>query len=382
MARVKPLNIGIIGCGNISAAYLELASLFRPIRMVACADLDPAAAEARASQYGIKALSVERLLESDAVDIVVNLTIPAAHYGVSRAAIDSGKHVYSEKPFVLSLKEGRDLARRAQRKGVRIGSAPDTFLGGAHQQARHLLDQGKIGRVTSGTAHVLGPGMEHWHPNPDFFFQPGAGPILDIGPYYITNLIQLIGPVRRVVAISATPQEFRTIASQPRAGEKIRVETPTTIHAILEFHSGAVVTLGASWDVKHHGHANMELYGESGTLYVPDPNFFGGDVRLTLQDKPVKRLPSFQHPLAVANQEHPNGAMANYRTVGLADMAAAIVEDRPHRCSLELALHAVEVMVSILKSGDTGKSVAMTTRCDRPEPLSRAQARKLLAKGK
>ena len=223
-------------------------------------------------------------------------------------------------------------------------------------------------------------GMEHWHPNPDFFFQPGAGPVLDIGPYYITNLIQLIGPVKRVTALAATPQKQRTIVQWPRNGEKVPVNTPTTIHAVLEFENGAVVTLNASWDVWAHGHAPMELYGEKGTVFVPDPNFFGGTVSYTEGAKPVKKLPAWNHPFGVPNQKHSQGMMANYRTAGLADMALAIEAGRPHRCSMELALHAVDVMTAILKAAETGKFVAMQTSCERPAALGPKDAKALLAK--
>ena len=372
------LGVGVIGCGNISAAYFSLAPLFRGIEMRACADLDRKMAQARAGEFGLRAESVEGLLASDDIDIIVNLTIPAAHYEVSKAALDAGKHVYSEKPFVLSVKEGLDLKKRAQRKGLRIGSAPDTFLGGAHQLARHLIDSGRVGRITGGTCTVMSHGMEHWHPNPDFFFLPGAGPVLDVGPYYVTNLIQLVGPVTRVAAFSSTPAKERTITSKPRRGEKIPVRTPTTIHAVLEFANGAIVTLNASWDVWDHGHQPMELYGEGGTLHLPDPNFFGGEVRFTKADRPGK-APAFEHPFSVPNQKHGEGMMANYRTVGLADMALAIQQDRPHRCSLDLALHAVDVMTGILEAGETGKVVTLKTSCERPQALSVADARKMLA---
>ena len=374
----RQLGVGVIGCGNISAAYMRLAPMFRGMEMRACADLDRAAAEVRAKEFGLRSQSVDELLSSPDIDIVVNLTIPAAHYVVSNAALDAGKHVYSEKPFVLSVREGKTLAQKAARKNLRVGSAPDTFLGGAHQHARHLIDSGAIGKVTSGTAFVMNHGMEHWHPNPDFFFKPGAGPVLDIGPYYITNLVQLIGPIKRVVALSSTPAKTRTISSEPRKGAKIAVETPTTLQSLLEFENGAAIMFGSSWDVWNHGHANMELYGEKGTLYVPDPNFFGGQVRLTKDAVPVKRMRKFDHPFYRPNQKHSSGMLANYRASGLSDMAIAILNDRPHRCSLELALHVVDVMTAILRSAETGKFVAMTTRCERPEPLTIREARALL----
>ena len=220
----KKLGVGVIGCGNISTTYLGLAPLFRGIEMRACADINMDAARARAKEYKVRAETVDNLLKSDDIDIVVNLTIPAVHYDVSKQVLDAGKHVYSEKPFVLSVKEGLDLKKRAEKKNLRVGSAPDTFLGGAHQLARNLIDSGKLGRITSGTCHVMSHGMEHWHPNPDFFFQPGGGPILDLGPYYISNLVQLIGPVKQVAALATIPAKERTISSKPRAGERIPVD--------------------------------------------------------------------------------------------------------------------------------------------------------------
>ncbi len=277
----ETLGIGVIGCGNISAAYMRLAPIFKGIEMRACADLNAEAAKSRAEEFGLRAESIDGLLGSDDIDIIVNLTVPNAHFPVSKQILEAGKHSYSEKPFVLTLEEGAELARIAAEKGLRVGSAPDTFLGGAHQLARHLVDSGAVGKVTSGTCFVQSPGMEMWHPNPDFFFQEGGGPILDLGPYYISNLVQLLGPVKRVTAMSSSASEYRTITSQPRHGEKIKVETPTTIHAIMQFHSGAQITFGSSWDVWQHGHSNMELYGQTGTLHVPDPNFFGGEVRIT-----------------------------------------------------------------------------------------------------
>jgi len=377
----KTLGVGIMGCGNISAAYMSLSKHFKGIEVRACADMMPAAAQARADEFGLRAETPEGLLKASDIDLVVNLTIPAAHYEVSRRVLDAGKHVYSEKPFVLTLAEGKDLAKAAQKKGLRVGSAPDTFMGGSHQLARHLIDSGAVGKIVSGTCHVMSHGMEHWHPNPDFFFKPGAGPVLDIGPYYVTNLIQLIGPVKRVVAMSSTPSPTRTITSKPRFGEKIAVETPTTIHAILEFGNGALITMGASWDVWQHGHTPMELYGENGTLHVPDPNFFGGEVRVTKEREPAE-LPKWDHALGVPNQQHPQGMVANWRTAGLADMALGIIEGRPHRCSLELATHAVDVMTSILKSGETGRPVEIKTTCERPEALGPKEAKALLAKKK
>ncbi|MBQ2261280.1 MAG: Gfo/Idh/MocA family oxidoreductase [Loktanella sp.] len=369
------LGVGIIGCGNISTAYLKLAPLFKALRLVAVADINMDAARARAAEFNIRADSVADLLKAPDIDVVVNLTIPAVHFAVTKQILEAGKHAYSEKPLVLTLAEGEELRNLAAAKNLRIGSAPDTFLGGAHQQARAAIDAGDVGRIIGGTCHVMSHGMEAWHPNPDFFFQPGAGPVLDIGPYYITNLIQLIGPVKSVAALATATFADRTIGNGARLGEKVPVDTPTNIHALLEFANGATVTLGASWDICAHRHANMELYGETGSLFIPDPNFFGGTVEVGRQDTDITPLPEWDHPFGIANQD----AHANYRCAGLADMAAAIAEGREHRCNIDLAVHAVDVMTAILRAGAERRFVDLTTTCDRPASLSPDEARALLA---
>ena len=374
----RELGVGILGCGNISTTYFSLAPLFKGIEVRACADINVNAAEAKAEEFNVRAETVEELLADDEIDVIVNLTIPAAHYAVSKAILEAGKHVYSEKPLVLSLEEGEELRRIAREKGLSVGCAPDTFLGGAHQLARDYIDKGGIGRITSGACYVMGPGMEMWHPNPDFFFLPGGGPILDMGPYYIANLINLIGPVKRVGAMTSMATATRTISSQPRSGETIEVKTPTTVQALLEFESGATVTLSASWDVWSHRHANMELYGTEGSIYVPDPNFFGGPVEVSGRDKDIRALEGWDHPFGIDNQEHPHAMVANYRTAGLADMAMALIEGRDARCSLDRALHAVDVMTSILKSGEERRFVALSTTCTQPAALGIEEARALL----
>lgn len=374
------LNVGIVGCGNISAAYLRLAPLFQALQVTAVADLNMDAAKARAEEYDVAAMGVEDLMGSDKVDVIVNLTIPDAHFAVSKQALEAGKHVYSEKPLVLSLTEGEALRTLADEKGLRVGSAPDTWMGGAHQLARAKIDAGLIGDVVAGTCHVMSHGMEHWHPNPDFFFLPGAGPIFDLGPYYITNLIQLIGPVKRVASLATSATPTRTIRTEgPRQGEEIPVRTPTNVHALLDFENGATITFSASWDVWAHRHANMELYGLEGSLFVPDPNFFGGTVEHAGRDGEIAPLEEWEHPFGKPNQEHPKmGPLANYRTAGLADMAQAIVEGRPHRCSLDVAVHAVDVMDSILTAGASGNWINLSTTCERPAALNTADAATLM----
>ena len=374
----KELGVGILGCGNISTTYFKLSPLFKGLKVLACADINMDAARLRAEEYQVKAQTVDELLANDELDVIVNLTIPDAHFPISKRILEAGKHVYSEKPLVLTLEQGEELRRIAKEKGLAVGCAPDTFLGGAHQLARKFIDDGGIGRITSGTCHVMSPGMEMWHPNPDFFFLPGGGPILDLGPYYIANLINLIGPVKRVGAMTSMASETRTITSQPRNGETIPVKTPTTIQALLEFVSGATVTVTASWDVWSHRHANMELYGTEGSLYVPDPNFFGGVVEASGRDKEIKPLADWAHPFGIANQESPSGARANYRTAGLADLAASLIDGRDARCSLDRTLHGVDVMTSILKSGAENRFIDLTTTCTQPAALGIEEAQALL----
>jgi len=377
----KVYGVGIMGAGNISTAYLKLAPLFRNLDVRAIADIMPEAAKRQADAFHVQAQTPDELLKNSEIDVIVNLTVPAAHYSVSKDIVSAGKHAYSEKPFVLSVEDGKQLKKLADERGLKVGSAPDTFLGGVHQQARQIIDSGKVGRIASGTMHVLSRGMEHWHPNPDFFFQPGGGPILDLGPYYITDLISLVGPIKRVTAFTGSANAERTITTpdSPLRGTKIKVGTPTTIHAVLEFHNGAIITLGASWDVFSHGHHNIELYGTEGSLYVPDPNFFSGDLIIADKEGVKETVAPWDHPLGKPNWERPNGpAFANYRAAGLADMMDTIETGKQARCGLDVALHAVDVMLSILEAGETGKVVTLSTYCERPAALGPDEARLLL----
>jgi predicted dehydrogenase len=373
------LGIGIIGCGNISTSYLKLAPLFRGLEVRAVADMNLPAAQARAAEFNVKAQSVDDLLANIDIDVVINLTIPGAHYAVTKSILEAGKHAYSEKPLVLTLEEGVALRDLAASKGLSVGCAPDTFLGGAHQQARALIDEGKLGVITTGCAAIQGHGPESWHPSPDFFYLPGAGPIMDMGPYYIANLINLLGPVRRVGALTSSAAPTRVIGSGDKAGQEIAVKTPSNIQALLEFHSGATISFSASWDVWHHKRNHFELYGTEGTLYVPDPNFFGGPLEIAGRDGVAQPVAAWDHPFGVINQTgHHGEALANYRTAGMADMVLAITEGRDARCSLERTLHGVDVMTACLASGHTGEFVTLTTTCTRPMALGPDQARALL----
>lgn len=376
----KTFGVGIMGAGNISSAYLKLAPLFKGLEVRAVADILPAAAQKRADEFGVKAQTPDELLGNSEIDVIVNLTIPSTHYSVSMDIVSAGKHAYSEKPFVLSLEEGMALKKAADDRGLQVGSAPDTFLGGAHQQARQIIDSGQLGKIMSGTMHVMSRGMEHWHPNPDFFFQPGAGPILDLGPYYVTDLIHLLGPVKRLSAFTNMARTEREVTAEgPYKGTFVKVGTPTTIHGVLEFVSGAIITIGASWDVAAHGHHNIELYGTDGSIFVPDPNFFGGDLVTANIAGERSNVTPWDHPFGKANQGlDTDQPRANYRAAGLADMMASIEGGYRARCGLDVALHAVDVMTSLLKAGESGQVLTLSTTCERPLALTPAGAAALL----
>ncbi|MBB4000216.1 Gfo/Idh/MocA family protein [Aureimonas pseudogalii] len=357
---MKPVGIGIIGCGNISAAYLKAARSFPILDIRALSDARPEAAEARAAEFGGVARSVAEILADPEIEIVLNLTIPAAHVDVGLQIIEAGKHAYSEKPLGIDYRDARRLSDAAAAKGLRLGSAPDTFLGGAHQAARAFVDAGHLGQPIGGTAFFMCPGHERWHPDPGFYYKRGGGPMLDMGPYYITDLVNLLGPVARVAGLSPEPRRARTIASEPKKGETIEVEVPTHVAGAIQFANGAVVTMAMSFDVAAHRHLPLEIYGTEGSLVVPDPNYFGGEV--SFRAKGDTDWSPVEVTLPYAD--------GNHRSLGLADMAAAIRADRPHRASGELALHVLEVMEAFGRSSETGRFVEIETAPGRPAPLS------------
>lgn len=355
---MTPLTVGIIGTGNISDAYLGAAPSFPILRIIACADANTDVATAKATQWGIKALSVAALLADPHIDIVLNLTTPQHHVPVGLQALAAGKHVYAEKPLAVSLADGLRLADAAKQSGLRVGSAPDTFLGGAHQTGRHAVDAGAIGTVVAGSAHMMVAGHERWHPNPDFYYQPGGGPMLDMGPYYLTCLINLLGPVRAVSGMQSTPRQTRNIGSGPRMGQSFAVAVPTHVSALLDFANGAQITLTTSFDVWKHGHNHIELYGSEGSMIIADPNQFQGNIQVSEKSGDWAVLP----------QIHAYG-QANHRILGLADMAHAIAENRPHRAGLDLALHVLEVMEAIGVAAISGIQQTMIYGCNRPAAL-------------
>jgi predicted dehydrogenase len=380
MVVLAPMRVGLVGCGNISDIYLQNARRFRDIVFTACADINAEAAKRQAERYAIHGRSVNDLLKSDDVDIVLNLTIPEAHAQVSLQAIDAGKHVYSEKPLATAVAEGVALVAAAQARELRLGAAPDTVLGAGVQEARALIDAGSIGKPLTGLAAVMSHGMEHWHPNPGFFFRVGAGPVFDMGPYYLSALVTLLGPVASVQAMGQIGFDERIVTTPGSQlhGQSIKVETLTNVHALLDFASGAHVTFMASWDVWKHGVPPIELHGEKASLRLPDPNWFGGDLLIAWQNEEWRTLHTDEKTFGVKNWPKAEPKFANDRGLGLADMARAIVDSRPHRASGAIALHVLAVMAGILEAANGGRRVAIAPACERPSSLGETEAKGLL----
>lgn len=354
---VPPFGIGVIGCGNISNQYLRHLTAFPDLAVVICADLEAARAKAQAAAYGVPAWgSPADALAHPGVQLIVNLTIPAAHAEVSATAIAAGKHVWSEKPLTLDVAGGRGLLAAADAAGVRVGCAPDTVLGAGLQSARRLIDSGAIGTPLSALALLQGPGPQSWHPDPEFLFAPGAGPLFDLGPYYLSVLAVLFGPALRVAAVGRRPSESRVIGSGPRAGTEFAVAVPTHVAALAEYAAGQAASLLFSWDSPLRRAGFVEITGTEATLALPDPNGFGGDLRVRgAGDDDWTVIPA-------------EGATAG-RGTGVVDMVRAIRAGAPHRASGELALHVLEMMTAIERSAVSGAFEPVESHFDTPAPL-------------
>ncbi|GAB2723658.1 Gfo/Idh/MocA family protein [Arthrobacter bambusae] len=352
----KPIKVGIIGCGAIIAQYLKNFRRLEAIDLVAVADLDPARAQAVADSYdGVRAVTVDELLAADDVELVLNLTIPAAHAPIALKAIAAGKSVYGEKPLAATTAEARQVLDAAREAGVVVGCAPDTVLGTGIQTARKAIDDGLIGTPISATATMVTPGHERWHPNPDFYYQPGGGPLLDMGPYYVSALVTLLGPVVSVIGAASHTRNTRTIGSGPREGEVIPVTIDSHVTGVLVHASGALSTLVMSFDAVKTKSANIEIHGAAGSLVVPDPNHFDGDVQLfTLGTDSWQTLPVSA------------GYIDSGRGFGIADLAATPAGAEP-RAGGQLAFHALEVMESVLASAHNGSAVSIESTVARPD---------------
>ncbi|MFI6692944.1 Gfo/Idh/MocA family protein [Streptomyces sp. NPDC050433] len=355
----EPLRIGMVGAGKISGAYLKTFERLDAVRLTAVTDLDAGRAEAVAAQVPGVAVagSVAELTGRPDVDAVLNLTVPAVHAEVARAALDAGKHVYGEKPLAMTREEADSLLATASDRGLRVGCAPDTVLGTGVQTARGAVDDGLIGTPVAATAFMTTPGHERWHPDPEFYYRPGGGPLLDMGPYYLSALVHLLGPVGRVTAAASRSRPERTIGSGPRAGERFDTEVETHVTGLLEHAGGALTTLVMSFDIHAARLPRIEVHGTEGSLSVPDPNGFDGPVELHRAGGEWERLP-------VSGGYRDAG-----RGTGLADLATSLTEDRPHRASGELARHVLDVMLTLLDAAREGVWLPVRSDCARPEAV-------------
>lgn len=355
----RPIGVGVIGAGFISSIYLRnLTTRWEHVRVVGVADLMPDRAVTRAEEFGVAALTVDELLAHPDIDLVLNLTIPAAHATVCFQAIEAGKSVYTEKPLTLDREEGRRLQDAARERGVQIGCAPDTFLGAGLQTVRRLLDAGAIGEPVAFRARMTTHGHESWHPDPAFYYQPGAGPMLDMGPYYVTAIAALLGPARRVSSMARATFPKRTITSEPKRGQAIEVNTPTHFEAILELESGVLGTLMTTFDLWDPEHCAFTIYGSEGSIRLPDPNTFGGPIQIlhggeeTWQSVPLDP-----------------GYDTDTRGIGVADLAHALRTGEPARASGDLGFHTLDVMLATLESAEQGRSIEITSTIKRPAPI-------------
>ncbi len=361
---MKPIRVGVVGCGFISAIYFQNLTKFEAVEVAACADLDPALSKAVAEKYpGIRALTTEELLADSSIDIVLNLTQPKFHHQVMKSGVAAGKHVYGEKPLSVEFEDAAELMTLANAAGVRVGCAPDTFLGAGIQTCRQVIDSGAIGEPIGATAFFTSHGVENWHPAPGFYYERGGGPMLDMGPYYLTALVNLLGPAKSVSGSARISFPERTITSEPLNGTKIEVETPTHISGTVDFASGAIATVLTTFDTWGANLPFIEIYGSEGSLSVPNPNNFGDPVQILTRPTGSRSKNEWE------DVPYSRPFSKNSRGLGVADMAASIAADEPHRASGSLALHVLETLHAFTWSSDSGRRFDLTTTCDRPAPL-------------
>ena len=361
------MKVGIIGCGNIADIYFSNSKrYFNNFQIVACADIKNEAAKNYAEKYGVKQLSVDQILSNKEIELIINLTIPDVHFEVSKSILESGKHSYSEKPLSIKLEHGVELVDLGNSKGLYVGCAPDTFLGAGIQEAKKIIDQNEIGKINLGSISMGVAGHEIWHPNPDFYYKYGGGPILDMGPYYFTALVNLLGPAKNVFTQSRTVYQKRVIGSGDRQGQEIEVEIPTTLVSQIEFQNGALIDSFFSFDVWKHSKNHIELYGDKGSINIPDPNMFGGDI-LVCKSKngDWENIDTKNNNLGKINiknkseKANESPGIANYRGIGVSETVDAIKNNRLNRCSGELSLHVLDILDSIITSSKKNKKIEL-----------------------
>ena len=384
----KIFKVGLIGCGHISETYFRAEKYFNNIKIVKCADINFDNAKKCAKNYKIKAVTVKELLQDKEVEIILNLTIPKAHYQVAKQALTNGKHVYSEKPLAINFKDGQELIKISKRKKLYIGNAPDTFLGGGMQKSKELIEKKIIGNINLGNAIFAFPGVQSYHPNPEpWFAKREGGPVIDMGPYYLTALVNLLGPARKVTGSVVNGVKRRTIGIGPRKNRTFKVECPTTYLSTIEFENGTVISLTLSFDVIAHQRNHIELYGEKGSMIVPDPNMFGGSVYICKQlGDPWKEHKTNKMSLGKINirsqssRANESATNANYRGAGLSEMAYCIENKKIHKCNGDLSLHVLDIIDSMMRASVTGISQKIKTKCKKPNRFTEQEIKKILKK--
>ena len=382
----KIFKVGLIGCGHIAETHFRAHKYFNNFKIIKCADIKDNASKKCANIYGIKALSVKKLLEDKEIEIILNLTIPKAHYEVAKKALLHNKHVYSEKPMAINLNNGKELLKIAKRKKLYIGNAPDTFLGGGNQKSKQLLENGLIGKINLGNAIFAFPGVQSYHPNPEpWFAKKEGGPVIDMGPYYLTALVNLLGPAKQVSGSIMRGVKKRTIGIGSKKGRKFKVKCPTTYLSTIVFENNAIIRLTLSFDVIAHQRNHIEFYGKKGSMIIPDPNMFGGSVYVCRNlGQPWKEYKTDKMPLGKINirgkslRANESPINANYRGVGLAEMAYCIENRKIHRCNGELSLHVLDIIQSTMKACVSGKKQKIKTTCKIPRQFSFKEIKKIL----
>ena len=382
----KVFKVGLIGCGHIAETYFRAHKYFNNFEIIKCADINNEASKKCANTYGIKDLSVKKLLEDQETEIILNLTIPKAHYEVAKKALLHNKHVYSEKPMAINLNDGKELLNIAKRKNLYIGNAPDTFLGGGNQKSKELLEKNIIGKINLGNAIFAFPGVQSYHPNPEpWFAKKEGGPVIDMGPYYLTALVNLLGPAKEVSGSIMRGVKKRTIGIGPKKGKKFKVKCPTTYLSTIVFENNTIIRLTLSFDVIAHQRNHIEFYGNKGSIIIPDPNMFGGSVFICKKlGQPWKEIKTNKMPLGKINirgkslRANESPINANYRGAGLAEMAYCIENKKIHRCNGELSLHVLDIIQSTMKASITGKKQKIKTTCKRPKLFSFKEIKKIL----
>ncbi len=382
----KIYKVGLIGCGHIAETYFRAHKYFNNFKIIKCADIKEKAAKKCASTYKIKSLSVKDILNDDEIEIILNLTIPKAHYEISKKALLHNKHVYTEKPMAINLKDGKELVKLAKKKRLYIGNAPDTFLGGGNQKSKELLENNLIGKINLGNMIFAFPGVQSYHPNPEpWFAKKEGGPVIDMGPYYLTALVNLLGPAKEVSGSIMKGVKKRVIGIGPRKGKKIKVHCPTTYLATIVFENKSIIRLTLSFDVIAHGRNHIELYGSNGSMIVPDPNMFGGSVYTCKKlGEKWKEYKTGKMPLGKINirtkslRANEAPINANYRGVGLAEMAYCIENKKIHRCNGELSLHVLDIIQSTMKASRTGIKREIKTTCKIPKRFTLKEIKKIL----